>query len=357
MEILHEINIARFWRLLVDYKKSFLLAWVISGTIGLVIGFSTPRTYMSEVKLAPESGSSALGSLGSIGSMMGLKMGNLEQEDAISPTLYPDVVSSSSFLLDVLKFKVSTKDGRVKDVEYETYLKEHCKTEWWNSAKLWLLGKLIPKSKEKSVIPDNADEGKQLIMLTKEDGALLKGLESAITCNVDKKTDVITIEVIDQDPLVAAILVDSISTRLQNFITDYRTKKSRGEVKHLKELYTRAYADYQKAQKEYAAFADAHTDVVLSQYKTKEEDLENEVQLKYNVYSQVMVQLKAAEAKVLQRTPVYTTIQPAIVPYRHIAPKRVVMLFMYLVLGTFICFVWVFYKDRKKEESAAAANV
>lgn len=349
MEVLHEINIARFWKLLLKYKKAFVIAWGISAAWALMIGFSTPRTYMSEVKLAPESSQSALGGLSSLGSMMGIKVGSLDQDDAIMPTLYPDVLKSPDFMLDLMNVKVSTKDGKVKNVDYKTYLTKHCRATWWSAGINWLVKSIMPKDNQTSVIPATDGEGSRLIMLTRTDGELLKGLESMIQCDVDKKTDVISIQVIDQDPLVAAILVDSISSRLQAFITNYRTKKARGEVKHLQSLYTKAYADYQRAQKEYAAFTDAHTDVVLNQYKVREEDLENEMQLKYNVYSQLMVQLKAAEAKVMQRTPVYTTIQAAMVPYKHIAPKKITLLFLYLLLGTFICFLWVYYKDRKEE--------
>lgn len=353
MEVLHEINIGRFWKLLVSNIRKFAIAWGIAAAWALMIGFSTPRTYMSEVKLAPESGQSALGGLSSLGSMMGIKVGGLDQDDAILPTLYPDVLKSPDFLLEVMKVKVSTKDGTVKDVDYKTYLTKHCKSTWWSAGFNGLMGLLKSKETATSIVPSGDGEGSQLIMLTRTDGELLKGLEKAIQCDVDKKTDVISIKVIDQDPLVAAILVDSISTRLQAFITNYRTKKARGEVKHLQKLYDKAYVDYQKAQKDYAGFADAHTDVVLSQYKVKEEDLENEVQLKYNVYSQVAVQLKAAESKVLQRTPVYTTIQAAMVPYKHIAPKRMTILFLYLVLGTFICFLWVYYQERTQEAGNA----
>lgn len=349
MEILHEINLARFWKLFVAHRKTFFIVWSVAAAWALMVGFSTPRTYMSEVKLAPESSQSALGGLSSIGSMMGLKLGDMESSDAILPMLYPDVMESPDFLLDILNIKVSTKNGKVKDVDYKTYLVKHTRAQWWNAGMAWVVSKLKPKKNEKSVIPVKGSDEKQLIMLTADDGKLLENLSNSILCEVDKKTDVISIKVIDQDPLVAATLVDSISVRLQNFITDYRTKKARGEVRHLKELYDKAYADYQKAQKTYASFADSHTGVVLNEYKVKEEVLENDVQLKYNVFSQLTVQLKAAEAKVLQRTPVYTTIQAAMVPYRHMAPKKLVILLMYLTFATFGCFVWVYYKDRKAQ--------
>ena len=48
MEILHEINLARFWKLFLSYKKTFIIVWIATAAWTLMIGFSIPRTYMSE---------------------------------------------------------------------------------------------------------------------------------------------------------------------------------------------------------------------------------------------------------------------------------------------------------------------
>lgn len=348
MEILHEINLARFWKLVKDNWKIFIVVWVATSIFALIIGFSIPKTYKSEVKLAPESASNNLGAMGSLGAMVGLKLGDMTSSDAIMPMLYPDVVSSPDFLLEVLKIRVTTKDKKVKDVDYKTYLTKYCKATWWSVAMHWVVSIFKKDDNSKSVITGKSADGTGMIMLTLKDGLLLKSLENNIICNVDKKTDVISISVIDQDPLVATILVDSISNRLQNFITDYRTKKARGDVKHLQNLFDKAHKDYKKAQQDYALYSDAHTDIVRNEYKVKLEDLENDVQLKYNIYSQLMLQLKAAQSKVLERTPVYTVIQAPMVPYKHIAPKKMTILFLYLFFATFICFVWLYYKERRK---------
>lgn len=359
MEILHEINLARFWRLFKDYQKVFYATWLLVGAWALMIGFSIPKTYKSDVKLAPETSNNNMGAMGSLSSMMGLKLGNMTSEDAILPTLYPDVVESPDFLLEILKIKVRTKEGNVKDVDYKTYLAKYCKAPWWDAAKMAIGRALVPHKDEQSVVPSQGTKG--VIMLSRKDGETLNAVSKFITCEVDKKTDVITISVTDQDPLVATILVDSVSNRLQDFITDYRTKKARVEVAHLQQLFDKAGKDYRHAQQVYAAYSDAHTDVVLNEYKVKLEDLENEVQLKYNVYSQLMVQLKAAESKVQERTPVYTVLQAPMVPYRQIAPKKATILMAYLVLATFVCFVAVYYHDRKhrlkvSEESSESVS-
>lgn len=358
MEVLHEINLARFWKLFKDKWYVFAIVWVLTAAFALMIGFSIPKTYESEMKLAPESSSGGLGQLSSITSMLGMNMNNLKDEDAILPTLYPDVVSSADFVLDLLKIKVSKKDGSVKNMSYDQYLAKCTKATWWDKAIEGLSEKIF-KDKEDKVPVANSSKtpagGKSgPIMLSRKQMDVVKYVQKAVvSCDVDKKTDVITIKAIDQDPLVAAIIVDSVSTRLQEFITDYRTKKARGEVAHLEQLFEKAKADYKKAQQDYAAYSDTHMDVMLDEYKVKIEALENDVQLKYNVYSQLMVQLQTAKAKVLERTPIYTTLEAPIVPDRHIAPKKVSILLVYLIVSTLICFLVVYYRERKKEKKSS----
>ena len=46
------------------------------------------------------------------------------------------------------------------------------------------------------------------------------------------------------------------------------------------------------------------------------DDLENEMQLQYKAYNTASAQLLAAEAKVQQETPAFTTLQSATVPVK-----------------------------------------
>ena len=45
-------------------------------------------------------------------------------------------------------------------------------------------------------------------------------MDKNISCNVDKRTGIISISVNDQDPLVCATIADSVRCKLQNFIID-----------------------------------------------------------------------------------------------------------------------------------------
>ena len=164
-------------------------------------------------------------------------------------------------------------------------------------------------------------------------------------CTVDKKTSVISIETNDQDPLVAATVADSASSLLQNFITDYRTKKARNDLEYIKKLYAEAKNSYEKARKRYGAYGDANTDLTLQSYKLQQEDLENDMQLKYNNYTVLANQYAAALAKVRENTPAFTTLQSASVPIKPAGPKRMIIVLVILLLSFIGTTLYLFRKD------------
>ena len=75
--------------------------------------------------------------------------------------------------------------------------------------------------------------------------------------------------------------------------------------------------------------------MVSNYFKAESDNLENEMQICFNSYQQVSAQLQLAKAKVMERTPAFTILKPAVVPERPYSPKRLVILVMVVFL-TFI---------------------
>jgi capsule polysaccharide export protein KpsE/RkpR len=183
--------------------------------------------------------------------------------------------------------------------------------------------------------------------LTKEQTIIAQAINKKVVCDVDKKTMVITINVTDQDPLIAATMADSVQRRLQKFITDYRTKKAKVDLAFTRKIYDEAKARYVKARQLYASFSDANQDIVLESVRSKQTDLENDMQLQFNAYSALAQQLQAAEAKVQQETPAFTTLQSATVPVKKSGPKRAQMVLIFLFLAFLGTTVWILHKENQ----------
>ena len=172
-------------------------------------------------------------------------------------------------------------------------------------------------------------------MLTKKQNDILNAIGGNINCSVDKRTQIISIVVKDQDPLVCATMADSVRSNLQKFITDYRTSKARADMRYTLSLYVAAKKQYEKARQRYAAYSDSNVDAILTSVNSKINDYENEMQLQYNNYSMLASQYQSAVAKVQEKTPAFTILQPASVPLKPAGPKRMI----FVLITTSLTFI------------------
>ncbi len=336
-------------------QRRKLIVWSICGAlVGLVIAFSIPKEYTTSVKLAPEitDSKSSAGGLGALASMAGLSTGATSGADAVYPTLYPDVVSSVPFSTSLFDVEVTTKkDGRKMTVSQ--FLEEETKSPWW-SAVLSFPFKIIGilKSEEEVTKEHKLDN----FQLTLDESRMVEALNQRIVTSVDAKTSVVTINVMMQDPLVSAILADTVVSRLQEYITDYRTNKARKDLEYAQKLNKEAKANYYKAQQRYADYLDRNQGLAFYSAQTVKERLENEATLAFNLYNQTALGVQKTQAKVQETTPVYAIVTPATVPVRASSPRKMMILIGFTFLAFVACAVWILYIAPLVKSRKSSAN-
>ena len=332
------IDLSKIFKLLWSKKKSFFIVWIVTFILSCIWIFPQPRYYQAEVSLAPETTGEDVGGLAGIASSFGINMGGAGT-DAIYPTLYPDLMESNDFIVGLMPIRITTEakdDEPSITTDYYTYLKNYQKSNPLTQP-FRVLSNSIKKafSKEENGKPITAKELNPF-KLSEKDSKIFERATRNITCAVDKKTEVISITVIDQDPLVCATMADSVCRHLQDFIIMYRTKKARIDADHYQHLADSAKMEYESAVNEYSIFCDANQDIVLQSVNSKRDALEQDMQFKYNTYSTLAAQLEAMKIKLQERTPVFTTLKSASVPIKPAGPKRVLFVIGMLMLVTFI---------------------
>ena len=341
------IDLREVFKKLWSKKKTFLIVWVITFILSCIWIFPQPRYYQAEVYLAPETTGEDADGLAGIASSFGFDLGGVGT-DALYPMLYPDLMTSYDFIAGLMTVRITTDmtdDEPSITTDYYTYLKKYQKknplTYPFNKA----LNSIEEAfSKEKKGKPLTAKELNPF-RLSKKDADLFEKVKTNITCDIDKRTNVISISVKDQDPLVCATMADSVRQHLQDFIILYRTKKARIDVEHYQHLSDSAKLEYESAVNEYSMFCDANHDIVLQSVHSKRDALEQDMQFKYNTYSALASQLEAMKAKVQERTPAFTTLKCASVPIKPAGPKRVIFIAFMMFLA-FICTVaYIFKRD------------
>lgn len=324
-------------------QKKLILMWCMWGAIaGLIIAFSIPKEFTANVKLAPETKgarTALTGGLGALASMAGISASANSGPDAVYPELYPDIVSSIPFATAL--FDVPVTDQKGKTFTVREYLEEETSSPWWSGIMglpFKLLGALKGGASE-----DDKDHVTDNFKLTPKENGLVATLNHRIKAHVDQKTDVITISVEMQDPLVSAMLVDTVMQRLQKYVTDYRTNKSRQDLIYALKLYGEAQQDYYDAQQRLADYIDRNQNLATRSAQVTRERLENEATLAFNLYNETALQVQNAKSRVQETTPVFTQITPATVPIRATSPRKGLILAGCTFLSFVACAVWILF--------------
>lgn len=343
--------ISKLWK-----KKSMVIKWCIVGAvIGLVLGFSIPKTYTAGVTLAPEVQQKTGSGVSSIASMMGVNLNN--SLDAINAEMFPDVVHSTPFIVELFDLPVTfeRKDSVITTTLLD-YMLEYQKSPWWSyviSAPFKALGwciDLVSPDKEEEAVAGPLDPTN----LPKKERGVVKFFAENIMVNVDKKTLKTEISLEMQDPKVVYTVVEAVVENLKQYMTDYRSSKSRQDVENLSVICEQRKADYYKAQQAYADYIDSNKSVIRQSAQAERERLQQEMNLAYQVYSQVATQMEGARIQAEQDKPVFVVVQPPVVPLRKTAPSKAKMLVIWTFLAGCCAAAWVLFGEdywKKLKES------
>ena len=332
-------SLATLWHDVTSHLKLYCLVLGVTSVLSVIYVISLPNYYDCTVTLASEvSAANKKAGLAGLASSFGVDLGgSVSGADAITPMLYPDLLQSITFKSSLFPIKVHRQD-ETETFTYYDYLLNQQKAPWWSEAKMTLFS-IFKSDEEESV------DSLNLFQLTKQQDAVMKMMAQNITCDVDKKTFVLTINVTDQDPLIAATIADSVRSRLQNFIINYHTQKARTDLEHDRKMLAQAKDSYEKARIRYSSYTDANQRVFLERVRSQVGDYENEFQLRKQAYSQLAAQVQMLKSKVQEATPAFTILQPATVPLKKTGPKRGMICIAVFMLALIATTLFILYRE------------
>lgn len=333
--------ISKLWK-----KRMMIIKWCVAGAIiGLVAGFSIPKTYKAGATLAPETEQRMGSGVSSIASMMGVSLDN--SVDAISVEMFPDVVASTPFIYGLFDLPVTfERKDSVITTDLLDYMLEYQKSPWWSyivqapfKALGWVMS--IGKEKESDELPAELNPQN----LPKKVRGVVKYFAENIMVTVDKKTGKTQISLEMQDPLVVATVVEAVMENLKDYMSDYRTSKTRQDVENLSLIYEQRKQDYYAAQQAYAQYVDGNRSVALRSAQAESERLQQEMNLAYQVYSQIATQLEAARIKEQEAKPVFAVLEPVSIPNKKAAPSKAKLLVIFTFLAGCCSAAWVLFGE------------
>lgn len=315
--------------------------------LGLIAAFMMTKVYTSTVTLVPELGkSSSSSSLSSITSMLGLGGSLGASADAYNVTVYPEVVASTPFITKLFDIRVTDPEEEI-DTTLIGYL----------TRERFSLTGLVVKPIMSLFATDSVETSNKVdvFRLTKKQAQVVEVLNKAIVAEVDKKSGETTISVTLDNPVIAAIVADTVCRNLKEYITEYRTRKAREDLANYQKIADESYQAYQKASRAYAYYQDHNRGLILNAAISEGTRLQNELNIASQVYSQMKLQAEAARGKVIDEKPVFAVIQPASVPLKSDNSRKKVLI-IWTFLGFALSCGWVIFKDKALEEIKKLKN-
>lgn len=338
-----EIDLMEYARKLWAARKLLLKVAGIAAIIGVVIALSIPKKYTATVTFSPESGKSSGSNLSGMAAMLGIGNINMGGDaNALNISMTSDIVASTPFILELFNTQVKTLDGK-QDTTIIAYLSTESRP-WWNTV-MSLPSRAIGGIMSLFSSNDGTAEEKPIdpFQLTPQQMGHVGAIKSIITAEPDKKSGMTKLSVTVQDPLVAAMMVDTVLVKLQKYITKYKTSKAQENYDDLKISYEQSKKEYHKAQEEYAKYSDANKNVILQSVRIEQERLQNEQNLAYQIYNQYATQLHLAQTKLQEEKPAFAILEPASVPLYPTGTSKKVIILGIIFLAVAGASAWILF--------------
>ncbi|NID11667.1 Wzz/FepE/Etk N-terminal domain-containing protein [Fibrivirga algicola] len=326
-----EIRLSDIVNFLKRSRRAMILGAVVGGVLGALYAFSLPNQYTSQISVLPELQTKAganLGSLGSLAGLAGIDVGSMGGgADAVKPDLYPNIINSVPFALSLFSQPVYPTSSK-RPVSFATY--------WQQQQGTGLLSWLSTSKPDESRLPADTISSGGALQLTKAQEAMQQAVSDKVSASFEKKSGVLTIVSTMPDPVVAARVASLTLDYLSNYVTTYRTEKSRREVAFLTKQVSSAKQRYQAAEYALSAYRDQNRSVFLNTAKIEEQRIQAEFLLSQELYNTLSKQTEMARIKVQEETPVFKVLEPAQIPLRKSGPKRTIIMGISVLMGGII---------------------
>jgi LPS O-antigen subunit length determinant protein (WzzB/FepE family) len=325
-------------------RKTMLKITMIFLFLGIFVAIFSKKEYTASTTfVAANQGEGTKGNLGSLASLAGISLGGATGGAEISPELYPQIVHSIPFQLELLQTKL-TIDGQEKPVSYKEYYNTIYSAGVLGNIKKYTLGLpgvILSLFKRDAKEEEIVSQENQILSLSQQDNVLITQLAAQISLAVNDEEGFVTISATMPEARASAQLTLKAQTLLQDYALKFKTQKSIEQLGYIEDRYLEKQQEFTKIKIEFARFQDQNNGVNTALGKTMLLQLQSDYDLVFSVYTELAKQLETQRLQVKKDTPLFTVLKPVNIPIDKSAPKRFLILVVYLFLGLVISIGYV----------------
>ena len=340
-----EIDLIELLKKVYTEKKFILKTSILAVLFGIVYALFQPNEFTSSTTFIPQLSSGVKtggSSLGGLASLAGINLGGMESSSEFPPTLYPQVVESVGFKLDLLASTIKLNDEEIFVKGY--FSNQGSSLNFLGTIKKYTIG--LPSLLLGSFnSQDFALSKSEIYSVSQEDKELFDIISDALSLSINDKEGFITISFTENNKNVAAQLTQISQNLLQEKIIEFKNKSSKEMLDFALKQYSEKKESYETLQDERAIFVDKNINISSSLFQNKLSRLESEVNISESIVQQLASQVEQAKLQVNKDTPVFTTIKPVTISFEKSAPKRSLIVIASLFLGFVLSFAYVLVKE------------
>lgn len=337
---------------LVDFARStvrscwarrlmFVRSIGVAVVVVLLYAFGSTREYTVTTKILPyRTERSALGGLSGLAGLAGVSLPLGSAGQVVPADLYPEVASSFSFRSDLAVTPIHFSDASRSYITFFDSVYAPSLVE--QSVKYGVMlpltayeairGKLTPQTNAISAYV-GAMDSVGIRSHSRRFVRIVDGMKLRVTTTLNKKTGIISITARMPDPVAAADLARVTADRLTAEIVRFESKKAAEQARFLGEQKDLAERRYRSAQSSVAEFQDRNKSLSSAVSQVELQRLQSDFTLAFDLYKNLATQYESARVKEREDTPVFSVIDPSVVPYAPSSPRKLQLLLLAVLVG------------------------
>lgn len=351
-----EIDLVDLIRPIIQKKRKIIKITAVFLIIGIIVALTSETTYTADTTFIPQLSGEGIGSGLSLGGLASFARIDLktEQSSGFPPSLYTSFLENADFQLKLLYAPL--KHDRLKDsLTYRDYYEQIYSPSFLSSIKKYTIGLpglAIKTLKSDEQTSNQSDITQKFLKISPRDLEHIKRLLNQVEIKYDKKDGTTSLSFDMPEPYLAAQMAGHLEALIHQELIDYKTNKVLLDLKNLESRHNERESDFEKIQESLAAFRDGNLNLNTEASKSELKRLENKYDLALTMYTELARELEKMKLKAAKDTPLITTIKPIVIPYEKSGPKRVLILFMFVIggigLGIGEVFFSSWYKNLKQ---------
>ena len=315
-----EIDLIDLLKKLYFSRKLIIYITIIFSIVGIAFALLSPVKYNSTTVFITQNQETGSSSLSGVASLVGINLGSSSFGGEIPSTMYPKIIESVKFKRLLLQEIVDEKNN----ITLENFIAKHYSIEEIKEQNTSDLGMTLNEEQYFNILTEILN-----VSVNQKDGFI------SISSEMPNAEYSAKVAMFSRELLQNIIIENKIETARQNLI--FSEAQLIEKKKEFDDIYSKL-----------AFFSDSNLNSVNSFVLNEKNKLESEFQIISAVVEEISKQVEQAKLQLKKDTPVFSTIQEAVIPLKKSSPTRTQLVIIFGFLGLIASSIIVLIREPLK---------